>query len=120
MFILQRAEHCAYCNCVMDRASLDATLSAPAGKHKIRARTDVGGHEIVLTDQQFSDLITVHLADWLEQVQRCSTTQLHETLKLLVSAWVVFKPQVPFSVSTAVWCARGLVHAHRWRGKQQR
>ncbi|CAL8468548.1 g8088 [Coccomyxa elongata] len=66
----ERAEHCAYCNCVMDRETLDATLSAPAGKHTIRARPDVGGHEIVLTDQQFSDLITVHLADWLEQVER--------------------------------------------------
>ena len=75
---MQRAEFCAYCNCVMDRVTLDATLSAPAGKHKIKARPDVGGHEIALTDQQFEDLITVHLADWLEQVQTCTTALLFD------------------------------------------
>jgi hypothetical protein len=75
---MQRAEFCAYCNCVMDRVTLDATLSAPAGKHKIMARPDVGGHEIALTDQQFEDLITVHLADWLEQVQTCTTAPLFD------------------------------------------
>lgn len=53
----------------MDRATLDATLSAPAGQHSIRARPDVGGAHIPLTDQQLEDLITVHLADWLEQAR---------------------------------------------------
>ena len=65
----QRAEFCAFCNCVMDRATLDATLSAPAGQHSIRARPDAGGAHIPLTDRQLEDLITVHLADWLEQVR---------------------------------------------------
>ena len=66
---MQRAEFCAFCNCVMDRTTLDATLSDSPGKHSIHARPDVaGGAHIPLTDSQFSDLITVHLADWLEQV----------------------------------------------------
>ncbi len=65
----QRAEFVAYCNCVLDRATLDATLSAPPGTHSIRARPAVGGHEIPLTDEQFTDLVTVHVADWLEQVR---------------------------------------------------
>lgn len=64
----QRAEFCAYCNCVMDRATLDATLAAALGTHAIKARPALGGHDIKLTDEQFQDLITVHLADWLEQV----------------------------------------------------
>lgn len=42
------------------------------------ARPDVGGHEIALTDQQFEDLITVHLADWLEQVLTCTTAPLFD------------------------------------------
>lgn len=67
---MQRAEFCAFCNCVMDRTALDATLSDGPGKHSIHARPDVaGGAHIPLTDSQFSDLITVHLADWLEQVR---------------------------------------------------
>lgn len=66
---MQRAEFCAFCNCVMDRTALDATLSDSPGKRSIRARPDVaGGAHIPLTDPQFNDLITVHLADWLEQV----------------------------------------------------
>ena len=67
---MQRAEFCAFCNCVMDRTTLDATLSDSPGTHSIHARPDVaGGARIPLTDSQFSDLITVHLADWLEQVR---------------------------------------------------
>lgn len=51
-----------------DRETLDATLDAPAGTHEIRARPEVGGERIPLTDQQFRDLITVHVADFIEQV----------------------------------------------------
>lgn len=29
----------------------------------------MGGERIPLSEQQFTDLITVHLADWLEQVR---------------------------------------------------
>ena len=52
----------------MDRATLDATLAAPSGQHSVLARPEVGGAAIALTDGQFRDLITVHLADWLQQV----------------------------------------------------
>ncbi len=69
MASLQRAEFCAFCNCVMDRTTLDRTLSDRSGHHSIDARPDVaGGAHIPLTDSQFKDLITVHVADWLEQV----------------------------------------------------
>ena len=43
------------------------TLTAHA--RASQARPDVGGERIPLSKQQFSDLITVHLADWLEQVR---------------------------------------------------
>lgn len=67
---MQRAEFCAFCNCVMDRTTLDSTLSDSPGAHSISARPDVaGGAHIPLTNSQFKDLITVHLADWLEQVR---------------------------------------------------
>ena len=67
---LQRAEFCAFCNCVMDRTTLDKTLSDSSGHHSIRVRPEVAeGAHIPLTDSQFNDLITVHLADWLEQVR---------------------------------------------------
>ena len=77
---MQRAEHCAFCNCVMDRTTLDRTLSDKQGAHSICARPDVaGGAHIPLTDSQFEDLITVHLADWLEQVgfRRIRPEMLH-------------------------------------------
>ncbi len=53
----------------MDRATLDETLAGPSGQHSVRARPEVGGEAIVLTDSQFQDLITVHLADWLQQAR---------------------------------------------------
>ena len=52
-----------------DRETLDATLSAPSGGHEIRSRSELGGERIPLTDQQFMDLITVHVADFIEQVR---------------------------------------------------
>ena len=51
-----------------DRETLDATLTAPPGTHEIRARSELGGERIPLTDKQFMDLITVHVADFIEQV----------------------------------------------------
>lgn len=62
-----RAEFVCYANCVMDRTTLDAALDAAPGERWLMARPDVGGERITLTEQQFTDLITVHLADWLEQ-----------------------------------------------------
>ncbi|KAL3161203.1 hypothetical protein ABBQ38_009572 [Trebouxia sp. C0009 RCD-2024] len=67
-----QAEFLVHTFCVMDLASLDATMDAPSGKHHVMARKQHGGHPIPLTDQQYRDLITVQLADWLEQVERYS------------------------------------------------
>ena len=53
----------------MDLKSLDATMDAPSGEHFVLARQQHGGHHIPLTDRQYRDLITVQLADWLEQVK---------------------------------------------------
>lgn len=53
----------------MDLASLDATVDAAPGEHFVMARKQHGGKRIPLTDQQYRDLITVQLADWLEQVR---------------------------------------------------
>ena len=67
----ERAEATVHTFCVMNLASLDATLDAPAGQHSVVAHKQHGGHRILLTDQQFRDLIVVQLADWLEQVRGC-------------------------------------------------
>lgn len=67
-----RAEFLVYTFCVMDLASLDATMNAPSGRHQVLARKQHGSCMIPLTDQQYRDLITVQLADWLEQVERYS------------------------------------------------
>ena len=64
-----KAEFLVHTFCVMDLASLDATMDAPSGKHHVTARKQHGGQPVPLTDQQYRDLITVQLADWLEQVQ---------------------------------------------------
>ena len=64
----EQAEFLVHTFCVMDLASLDATMDAPSGKHHVMARKQHGGQPIPLTDQQYRDLITVQLADWLEQV----------------------------------------------------
>eukprot|EP00891_Asterochloris_glomerata_P002987 jgi/Astpho2/2987/Aster-03298 len=79
----ERAEFIAFVNCVMDRATLDKQLDAPSGQHQVRARNQCGGALIPLTDQQHTDLITVHLGDWLEQVQRhaAKTDEGHQWLK---------------------------------------
>lgn len=52
-----------------DRKTLDSTLDALPGTHAIRARPGVGGEQIPLSDQQFEDLIRLHLADFTEQVK---------------------------------------------------
>ena len=64
----ERAEATVHTFCIMNLASLDTTLDAPAGQHSVVAHKQHGGHRIPLTDQQFRDLIVVQLADWLEQV----------------------------------------------------
>ena len=75
----EKAEFLVHTFCVMDLASLDATMGAPSGKHQVMARKQHGNHVIPLTGQQYRDLITVQLADWLEQVN-LGYTPLHNAV----------------------------------------
>lgn len=74
-------------NCVMDRATLDAVLDDAQLPEAcvLRARKEVGGHDIKLSRKQFIDLISVHLGDWLQQAcssdRRCH--QCRESLMYL-------------------------------------
>lgn len=52
----------------MDRATLDASLDHSSSRKTVEARKEVGGAKIELDEQQFRDLISVHLGDWLQQV----------------------------------------------------
>ena len=54
----------------MDRATLDAAVMQNSQTSStVNARPEVGGHAIQLSRQQFLDLISVHLGDWLQQVR---------------------------------------------------
>jgi hypothetical protein len=63
-----RAEHLAYVNCAMDRASFDGALDRPTGPYPIIDR--ITGEQLQLSQDDFDDLCRVHLYDWLEQVPR--------------------------------------------------
>ena len=63
-----RAEHLAYLNCAMDRASFDHALGQVAAPYRIRDR--ITGEKVQLSRHDFDDLCHVHLFDWLEQVPR--------------------------------------------------
>lgn len=63
----ERAEFVAWVNCMMDRASYCEQISATA-PYAIRNR--LTGEMMELDEQQFTDLCTVHLCDWLEQLPR--------------------------------------------------
>jgi hypothetical protein len=63
-----RAEHLAYLNCAMDRASFDHAVDNEAEPYRIVDR--ITGQEVQLTPHDFEDLCRVHLVDWLEQVPR--------------------------------------------------
>jgi hypothetical protein len=63
-----RAERLAYWNCLMDRASLDSQLDQADGPYRITNRET--GESMELSRQEFDDLCSVHLFDWLEQAPR--------------------------------------------------
>jgi hypothetical protein len=63
-----RAEHLAYLNCAMDRASFDSTLEQRIEPYPISDR--ITGELAHLDQQDFDDLCRVHFYDWLEQVPR--------------------------------------------------
>ena len=63
----KRAEALSYLNCAMDRTHFDAQVKVQ-GPHTILDRFT--GTEIEVSDEDFEDLCTVHMCDWLEQVER--------------------------------------------------
>jgi hypothetical protein len=63
-----RAEHLAYCNCAMDRASFDRTVEENTEPFHILDR--LTGDTIALSAAELDDLCAVHLYDWLEQAPR--------------------------------------------------
>ncbi len=63
-----RAEHLAYLNCAMDRASFDRAVDREAEPYRFVDR--ITGLEVQLSQHDFDDLCRVHLFDWLEQVPR--------------------------------------------------
>lgn len=63
----ERAERIAFANCLMDRASFDALLESD-GPFVLKNRET--GEPIELSREDYDDLVTLHLCDWLEQVAR--------------------------------------------------
>jgi (p)ppGpp synthase/HD superfamily hydrolase len=62
-----RAERLAYVNCALTRESLDASLAA-GGPPRLWDRFE--DRPLEVTEEEFTDLITLHLCDRLEQVGR--------------------------------------------------
>ncbi len=66
-----RAERTAWLNCVMDRATLDAAVSSALdGESELSVADRAGSPPIAVSIAELRDLATVHLFDWLEQVER--------------------------------------------------
>lgn len=63
----ERAEWLSYLNCAMDRTHFDAQVKE-LRPHTILDRFT--GKRIEVSDEDFDDLCTVHMCDWLEQVER--------------------------------------------------
>ncbi|MEZ4868292.1 MAG: hypothetical protein R3C14_43590 [Caldilineaceae bacterium] len=62
------AEKIAFVNCFMDRATLDAQVREVKESYPIRNR--VTGETMLLTKDEYDDLVCLHLCDLLEQVER--------------------------------------------------
>ncbi|HEV3339287.1 MAG TPA: hypothetical protein VG125_02985 [Pirellulales bacterium] len=73
----ERAERLAYWNCAMDRASFDRALERGQGPYRFLNR--LTGEDVELAQQDFDDLCTLHLYDWLEQVGRSSKWEYRRT-----------------------------------------
>ncbi len=63
----ERAERLAYLNCAMDRAPFDA---AAINGDSTTFRDRLTGEEQELSQQDYDDLCTIQVCDWLEQVPR--------------------------------------------------
>lgn len=64
----KRAEQLAYLNCAMDRASFDQAVPKGTAPYKFTDR--LTNNEVEVSKNDFDDLCTIHLCDWLEQVPR--------------------------------------------------
>ncbi len=64
----ERAERLAYLNCAMDRATFDAAVHRGQAPFQFQDRLTT--QSVELSEQDFNDLVTIHLCDWLEQVER--------------------------------------------------
>lgn len=63
-----RAEWLSYLNCAIDRSHFDNEIQKDSGPYEFHDRfTD---EIIAISNQDFDDLCTVHLCDWIEQVAR--------------------------------------------------
>jgi len=63
----ERAERLAYVNCLLSRPSLDGSVAA-GGPPRLVSRLD--GTPIPISEDEYTDLITLHLCDRLEQAAR--------------------------------------------------
>ena len=64
----ERAERLAYLNCAMSRATFDESVEKDEGPYTMVDRFT--GERVEFSPQEFQDLLTMHLCDWLEQVER--------------------------------------------------
>ncbi len=64
----ERAESLAYINCALVRTSFDHSVEQNANSYFIKDRFKEREVELSLDD--FNDLCTIHLCDWLEQIVR--------------------------------------------------
>jgi len=64
------AEKIAFVNCFMNRASLDAQVAEIKDSYPIIHR--VSSETIMLTRDEYDDLVRLHLCDLLEQVERAN------------------------------------------------
>lgn len=72
----QRGERLAYWNCLMDRASFDALLQHSGPAYVLTNR--VTGESMELNEDEYNDLCTVHLCDWIEQAPRTTAPNYRE------------------------------------------
>ena len=68
----EAAEHLAWANCAMDRATFDEAVEGAldGACERLPVRERAGGDEVPLTRRQLVELAELHLFDWLEQVER--------------------------------------------------
>ena len=64
----ERAERLAFWNCFMDREAWDTIFKEQTGERKLVNRET--GEVYPMSQDEFDDLTTLHVCDWLEQVPR--------------------------------------------------